>query len=421
MASTIQIKNSTTGGNSPSSLAQGEFAINVIDGNLFYGDGSNVKQDFAFGDITGSNVVLSGTLTLPGISDVSASIASVIGESGADWNTNLLNIPSGLVSGSSQVVLQNADKTGFTGASSITTLGTIGTGVWQGTAIADGYISSATTWNNKLDSSGTITTNDYAKFDASGDLVGRSYAEVKTDLSLNNVENTALSTYTGNGGALDNQYITNGAGYTTNTGTVTSVGGTGTVSGLSLSGTVTTSGNLTLGGTISISSTNITDVDAFSQSGTYASLRAQGTTKGDVGLGNVENTALSTWAGSSNLTTLGTVTSGDISAILPTGTVSGSSQIAIGSTTGTITSAKISDVDAFSQSGTYASLRAQGTTAGDVGLGNVTNESKETIFTDADLTGNPSAPTPLTSDNDTSIATTAFVKAQGYTTKISLL
>ncbi|MDB2399675.1 hypothetical protein N9W01_00255 [bacterium] len=106
-----------------------------------------------------------------------------------------------------------------------------------------------------------------------------------------------------------------GAG--TGAGSVTSVGGTGTVSGLSLGGTVTTSGSLTLSGTISIDSTNITDVDAFSQSGTYANLRAQATTKGDVGLGNVENTALSTWAGSSNITTLGTVTSGDISALLP--------------------------------------------------------------------------------------------------------
>ena len=37
-------------------------------------------------------------------------------------------------------------------------------------------------------------------------------------------------------------------------------------------------------------------------------------TKSDVGLSNVENTALSTWAGSSNLTTLGTVTSGTWSA-----------------------------------------------------------------------------------------------------------
>ena len=38
--------------------------------------------------------------------------------------------------------------------------------------------------------------NDYAKFTATG-LEGRSYAEVKTDLSLNSVENTALSTWAG--------------------------------------------------------------------------------------------------------------------------------------------------------------------------------------------------------------------------------
>lgn len=37
-------------------------------------------------------------------------------------------------------------------------------------------------------------------------------------------------------------------------------------------------------------------------------------TSSDVGLGNVENTALSTWAGSTNLTTLGTITSGTWSA-----------------------------------------------------------------------------------------------------------
>src|SRR6185369_5064365 len=30
------------------------------------------------------------------------------------------------------------------------------------------------------------------------------------------------------------------------------------------------------------------------------------------------------------------------------------------------------------------------------------------------FTGDPQAPTPATADNDTSIATTAFVKAQGY-------
>lgn len=48
----------------------------------------------------------------------------------------------------------------------------------------------------------------------------------------------------------NNNQITNGAGYTTNTGTVTSVSGTGTASGLTLGGTVTTSGNLSLSGTV---------------------------------------------------------------------------------------------------------------------------------------------------------------------------
>jgi len=49
-------------------------------------------------------------------------------------------LPVGSVSGSSQIVLQDANKTGFTGASSITTLGTITTGTWNGTAIAHDYI-----------------------------------------------------------------------------------------------------------------------------------------------------------------------------------------------------------------------------------------------------------------------------------------
>ena len=55
------------------------------------------------------------------------------------------------------------------GSSSITTLGTITTGTWHGTAISDSYISSASTWNAKQsaltfstglnNSSGTITVN----------------------------------------------------------------------------------------------------------------------------------------------------------------------------------------------------------------------------------------------------------------------
>lgn len=48
-------------------------------------------------------------------------------------------------------------------------------------------------------------------------------------------------------------------------------------------------------------------------------------------------------------------------------------------------------------------------TKADVGLGNVTNESKATMFTNAALTGTPTAPTAAGGTNSTQIATTAFV------------
>jgi hypothetical protein len=79
---------------------------------------------------------------------------------------------------------------------------------------------------------------------------------------------------------------------------------------------------------------------------------------------------------------------------------------------GSITSADITDVAAFSQSGTYTSLRAQGTTKGDVGLGNVTNESKSTMFVSPALTGNPTAPTQGVNNNSTRIATTQYVQGE---------
>ena len=60
-------------------------------------------------------------------------------------------------------------------------------------------------------------------------------------------------------------------------------------------------------------------------------------------------------------------------------------------------------------------------TSSDVGLGNVTNESKATMFTNPTFTGTAIAPTPLTSDNSTKIATTAYVQAQGYLVASSVI
>ena len=52
--------------------------------------------------------------------------------------------------------------------------------------------------------------------------------------------------------------------------------------------------------------------------------------------------------------------------------------------------------------------------ASDVGLGNVTNESKATMFTNAALTDTPTAPTAAIDTNSTQIATTAGLLAQIY-------
>lgn len=51
-------------------------------------------------------------------------------------------------------------------------------------------------------------------------------------------------------------------------------------------------------------------------------------------------------------------------------------------------------------------------TKSDVGLGNVTNESKATMFTSPTFTGTPTAPTPAAATENTQIATTAYVAAK---------
>ena len=79
------------------------------------------------------------------------------------------------------------------------------TGVTAGTGLSGGGSSGAVTVNADVGiaddklvqiDDADAADDDYAKFTANG-IEGRSYAEVKTDLSLNNVENTAVSTWAG--------------------------------------------------------------------------------------------------------------------------------------------------------------------------------------------------------------------------------
>lgn len=85
----------------------------------------------------------------------------------------------------SSVGLSNVENTALStwgGSSNVVTVGTITSGVWQGTPVTDTYINSAATWNGKLSPTGN----------GSG-LVGLTKAQV----GLSNVENTALSTWAG--------------------------------------------------------------------------------------------------------------------------------------------------------------------------------------------------------------------------------
>ena len=64
---TIKLKNSTSSGNVPASLSQGEVAINVADGVWYYGGASAVQQNFKFGSVTVTgNTSLDGKLVVTG-------------------------------------------------------------------------------------------------------------------------------------------------------------------------------------------------------------------------------------------------------------------------------------------------------------------------------------------------------------------
>ena len=114
-----------------------------------------------------------------------------------------------------------------------------------------------------------------------------------------------------------------------------------------------------------------------------------GVSKSMVGLGNVENTALSTWAGSGNITSLGTVTSG---------------------------SAPASDVYTWAKQSSKPTYNAL-----EIGLGNVTNESKATMFASPTFTGTVTVPTPLSTSNTTVAASTAYVTSAVSTAISSLV
>jgi len=134
--------------------------------------------------------------------------------------------------------------------SDIDSVGTVDEGTWHGSHIVYSYLDTGIgdTKILRVDHASPVLY-DYAKFTSNG-IEGRSYAEVKADLSLNNVDNTSLASWAGTTNVTTLGTITTG----TWQGTTVAVnqGGTGQTSytnGQLLIGS--TSGNILLKGSIS--------------------------------------------------------------------------------------------------------------------------------------------------------------------------
>jgi hypothetical protein len=96
--------------------------------------------------------------------------------------------------------------------SSLTTVGTIVTGVWHGTAIGDSYISSATTWNAKESaltfstgltrSTNTITVNTTQNIATLSNLTSNGFVKTSGGTGALSIDTATYLTTTGNGSSL---------------------------------------------------------------------------------------------------------------------------------------------------------------------------------------------------------------------------
>ena len=252
---------------------------------------SGSDQTIAHGntlDIAGGNAistVVGATDTVTINHDDTSSQASV-NNSGSTYIQDVTLDTYGHVTGltSAAIPTLNQDTTGNAGtATRLETDRTIAGVAFNGSAnisLNNNAITNGagyTTNTGTVDTSGSPVDDDFAKFTDANTIEGRSIAETKTDLSLNNVENKSSATIRGeivsgdipnnaadtsgnaatatklaatktiagvafDGSAnisLNNNAITNGAGYTTNTGDITGVTAGTNLSGGGASGAVT--------------------------------------------------------------------------------------------------------------------------------------------------------------------------------------
>ena len=305
----------TTGDNVLSSSAQigtdisgslSKAALNTVSAGLVSGSAQTIAH-LPSGTVSGSSQlpsgIISGAAQLPS-GTVSGSAQTIA------------NLPSGTVSGSAQVTLQDADKTGFTGVNSITTLGTVVTGN-VAAILPSGTVSSSaqiTAGSNTISSSAQLADDISGSFSAA-----HLNAKVAGVVSAS-AEGSAQGTIAINGVDV------NVNGFQT--------GDSPTLTGLTLTGNLEVQGTTT-----TVDSTTVEFADNI------IALNGTGAAKGGLAVNDANGPASGSllWDGANNHWVAGGTGSeskiftaggddslvsgsGQVKALLPSGTVSGSAQ-----------------------------------------------------------------------------------------------
>ena len=174
------------------STASGSGGGDMTGVDITAGDGLDITQsNTTSGDYTatisadlkanGGLVIESTEIAVDlGASSITGTLAAGDGGTGLTSISTLLNSNTT----ASDVGLGNVENTALStwaGSTNLTTLGTVATGTWQGTAIADSYVASASTWNGKIANVSEDTTPQLGgDLDVNGqDIVSTSNADIE--------------------------------------------------------------------------------------------------------------------------------------------------------------------------------------------------------------------------------------------------
>ena len=238
MASTIQLKTGT-GSAVPSSLTQGEVAINVDNGLIYYGSGSvnSVKKLESF-----TNVTASGTISASGV----ITALSMSGD-GSNLTNVSATLPTGVISSSAQL------PSGIY-SSSLQTLGNITS---SGTISASGTIITPTITATAGTVGGSNILTEASETDAANLTVGTALVadQAKTQRSTTNEEFFPVMVDSANATATAEALKTPTTGFTFNPSakklTVDNITNVNT-SHVTASGNISSSGNISATGNLDI-------------------------------------------------------------------------------------------------------------------------------------------------------------------------